>query len=358
MSRIRQIKFFTNPRRHQAQGNNEYCIFFFLFSICFHKVNSLVGSYLIKIGILTLAVFSLEAAESSATSQVMELGWDSLKGFGILITKSIFSFILWSVLGLILGAVGGVSLWRWLRNKGWLDVPWGWYKYVRWIWPVLIVASLSLGMSCSIGTWGAGRKIKKEMREGQLIEVAVVNTYSAIMVWRIKGNGADTNGTSLLERDVTEAIAKLKMAAGKAEETEDETREKLYQEIDKRSGGSWHEKWFFRKIIEVLWDQQLKEEITDNEAVEFLSKTLETEQQGGEGAAVKLVISKIMSGVYRALDETVNSVVYPTILTAIGFGIGVPLFPLCLFWFVRWLWLRKHPGEKIDSEEPPVLDAE
>jgi len=161
-----------------------------------------------------------------------------------------------------------------------------------------------------------------------------------------------------LERDVTEAIAKLKMAAGKAEETEDEAREKLYQEIDKRSGGSWHEKLFFRKIIEFLWDQQLKEEITDNEAVEFLSKTLETEQQGGEGAAVKLVISKIMSGVYRALDETVNSVVYPTILTAIGFGIGVPLLPLCLFWFIRWLWLRKHPMEKIDSREPPLLDAE
>ena len=344
MSRIRQIKFFTNPRRHQAQGNNEYCIFFFLFSICFHKVNTLVGSYLIKIGILTLAVFSLEAAESSATSQVMELGWDSLKGFGILITKSIFSFILWSVLGLILGAVGGVSLWRWLRNKGWLDVPWGWYKYVRWIWPVLIVASLSLGMSCSIGTWGAGRKIKKEMREGQLIEVAVVNTYSAIMVWRIKGNGADTNGTSLLERDVTEAIAKLKMAAGKAEETEDETREKLYQEIDKRSGGSRHEKWFFRKIISILWDQQLKDQITGSEAAELVRDTLETEEKGGEGAAVKSVISKIMAGVYKAFDESVNSVVYPTIFTAMGFAVGVPLLPLCVFWLIRWLWLRKHPA--------------
>ena len=317
-----------------------------------------MGSYLIKIVILMLAVFSLEAAESSAASQVMELGWDSLKGFGILIKKSIFSFILWSVLGLILGAVGGVSLWRWLRNKGWLDVPWGWYRYVRWIWPVLIVASLSLGMSCSIGTWGGGRKIKKEMREGQLIEVAVVNTYSAIMVWRIKGNGEDANGTSLLERDVSEAIAKLKMAAGKAEETEDEAREKLYQEIDKRSGGSWHEKLFFRKIIEFLWDQQMKEEITDSEAVEFLSKTLETEKQGGEGAAVKLVVSKIMSGVYRALDEAVNSVVYPTLVTAMGFAVGVPLLPLCLFWFARRLWLRKHPGERIAQEEPPVLDAE
>ena len=313
---------------------------------------------LIKIVISLLAAFSLEAAESSSATQALGLGWASLKGFGSLITQTIFSFFIWSVIGLVLGAIGGVYLWRWLRDRGWMDVPWGWYRYVRWIWPVLIVASLSLGMSCSIGSWSAGRKIKKEMREGQLIEVAVVNTYSAIMVWRIKGKGEDTNGTSLLERDVTEAIAKLKMAAGKAEETEDKAREKLYQEIDKRSGGSWHEKWFFRKITEFLWDEQLKEVITDNEKVEFLSKTLETEKQGGEGAAVKRVIGKIMDGVYSALDEAVNSIVYPTILTAMGFAIGVPLFPLCLFWFIRWLWLRKHPVEEIDSGEPPLLNVE
>ena len=65
-----------------------------------------------------------------------------------------------------------------------------------------------------------------------------------------------------------------------------------------------------------------------------------------------------MAGVHLAFDEAVNSVVYPTILTAIGFGVGVPLLPLCLFWFIRWLWLRKHPMEKIDSREPPLLDAE
>ena len=44
--------------------------------------------------------------------------------------------------------------------------------------------------------------------------------------------------------------------------------------------------------------------------------------------------------------------------TAMGFAVGVPLLPLCLFWFARWLWLRKHPGERIAQEEPPVLDAE
>ena len=311
---------------------------------------------LIKIVISLLVAFSLEAAESSSATQALGLGWASLKGFGSLITQTIFSFFIWSVFGLVLGAIGGVYLWRWLRDRGWMDVPWGWYKYVRWIWPVLIVGSLSLGMSCSIGTWGAGRKTKKEMREGKLVEKAVANTYSAIMVWRLKGD--DSNGTSLLERDVTGAIAQLKSAVGKAKEVEDDTREKLYDEIDEKVGGSWYQKWFFRKIIEFIWEQQLKDEITGSEAAELVRGTLNTEEKGGEGAAVKLVIGKIMTGVYLAFDESVNSVVYPTILTAIGFGIGVPLLPLCLFWFIRWLWLRKHPMEKIDSREPPLLDAE
>jgi len=321
-------------------------------------INSLVGCNLIKIVILLLAVSSLVAAESSVATQTSGLGWDSLKGFGILITNTIVSFIVWSVLGLILGGFGGLYLWRLLRDKGWLDVSWGWYRYVRWIWPVLIVASLSLGMSCSVGTWGAGRKIKKEMREGQLIEAAVVSTYSAIMVWRNKGEGADSNGTSLIKHDVTGAIAKLKSAVGKAKEVEDDTREKLYEEIDKKAGGSWYKKWFFRRMIEFLWDQQLKDEITDSEAADLISGTLDAEKKGGEGAVAKLVIGKIMAGVHLAFDESVNSVVYPTILTAIGLGVGVPLLPLCLFWFIRWLWLRKHPEGKITSEEPPLLDVE
>lgn len=296
---------------------------------------------LVNIVIFLSVACMLGAAESSAGTKLMDLGLDTLKGFGSLITKTIFSFFIWSILGLILGTVGGVFLWRWLRDKGWLDVPWGWYKYVRWIWPVLIVGSLSLGMSCSIGTWGAGNKIKKEIRKGKMVETAVVNTYSAIMVWRIKEDGTDSNGTSLLERDVTEAIAQLKSAAGKAKEVEDETREKLYDEIDKKVDGSWYQKWFFRKIISILWDQQLKDQITGSEAAELVRDTLETEEKGGEGAAVKSVISKIMAGVYKAFDESVNSVVYPTVFTAMGFAVGVPLLPLCVFWLIRWLCLRK-----------------
>ena len=298
--------------------------------------------------ILLVAGFSLAAAEPSATDQVLQLGWGALKGFGVLVWKSVVSFILWSILGLILGAVGGVFLWRWLRDRGWLDVPWGWYRYVRWIWPVLIVASLSLGMSCSLGTWGAGRKMKAEMREGKLIETAV-------MVWRIKG--ADANATnSLLERDLAEGLAKFKGTPGVAGDFEDKTREMILQKIDSESGGSWYEKWFYRKMIEAVWDEQIKEGLADQEIVEVVNSVLEAGETRGESAVVELAKRKIIAGVHAVLDETINSVVYSTLLYVIPIAIGVPLVLLSIFWLVRWLWLRKHPAAGPDSELPPMLD--
>jgi hypothetical protein len=298
---------------------------------------------------------SLAAAEPSATDRVLKLGWGALKGFGVLIGKSLISFILWSILGLISGAMGGVFLWRWLRDRGWLEVPWGWYRYVRWIWPVLIVASLSLGLSCSLGTWGAGRKMKAGMREGKLIETAVVNAYSAVMVWRIQG--ADDNATSsLLERDLAEGLAKLKDTTGVAGDFEDKTLKLILEKIDQESGGAWYEKWFYRKMLEVLWDQQIKEGLADQEIVEVVKSTLEAGKASGESAAVVLAKQKIIAGVHVVLDETVNSVVYSTFLTVIPIAMGVPLLPLSIFWLVRWLWLRKHPPDSSDSDLPPVLD--
>ena len=236
-----------------------------------------------------------------------------------------------------------------------MDVPWGWYRYVRWIWPVLIIASLSFGMSCSLGTWGAGREMKAEMREGKLIETAVVNTYSAVMVWRIQGADANATG-SLLERDLADGLAKLKDTTGVAGDLEEKTLERILEKVDKESGGPSYEKWFYQKLIRMLWDEQIKEGLADQEIVEVVKSVLDAGETGGESAAVNLAKQKIIGGFHTVLDETVNSVVYSTIFTVIPIALGVPLLPLSIFWLVRWLWLRKHPLDGSDAELPPVLD--
>ena len=123
-------------------------------------------------------------------------------------------------------------MWRALRDRGWMDVPWNWYKYVRWMWPVLIVGTLSFGLSSALSTWGAGRAFKKEVREGEVIEKAVFNTYAMVMVWRLGPEKVgDKNGSALMEQDLALAVSKLKEASDKVTGAEDKAREKALEEM-------------------------------------------------------------------------------------------------------------------------------
>ena len=283
------------------------------------------------------------AAESSTAQQMFGLGWDALKGFGEIITKALLHMVLWGIFGLIMGVVAGIFLWRILRDRGWMDVPWGWYKYVRWMWPVLIVATLSLGLGSTLATWGSGRTFKKASREGEVIEKAVFNTYAMVMVWRLDPKGLGVNGTALMEKDFASGLAKLKDTVGKFTEVEEQTREKAIKEMENKVGGGKMRKTVYREILSFIWDQQIKSEITNNEAAEFLSDALQAEKSGSAEAAVIAVRKKIMDGMYKAVDESVNSVTYPIISAVLLAMALVLLVPLVPFWLVRWLWLKKYP---------------
>ncbi len=322
---------------------------------------------MVRLSIMVLCVMlinAVNAAESSTAQQILGLGWDALKGFGQIITKALLHMILWGIFGFILGIVGGVFLWRALRDCGWMDVPWRWYKYVRWMWPVLIVATLSLGLGSTLATWGSGRAFKKASRKGEVIEKAVFNTYAMVMVWRLDPKGSDINGTALMEKDLANGLAKLKEAAGKFTEVEEQARETAMKEMEDKVGGGKMRKTIYREILTFIWDQQIKSELTSNEAAEFLSDALQAEKSGGSETAVIAIRKKIMAGVYKAVDESVNSVTYQiiwAILLTMVLVLSVPLIP---FWLVRWLWLRKYPEPaemkvvEHDDEEPPAIEQD
>ena len=285
-------------------------------------------------------VGAVAAAEPSASSQALTSGWDAVKGFSELALKAVWHFSLWGVLGLMLGALAGVFLWRWLRDRGWMDVPWRGYKYVRWLWPVLMVGTLSLGLGSGLGVWGGGRAIKQGAREGEIFETAVVKTYAAIMVWRLGGTDTDANGTSLLERDLAQAISKLRKTSGQAQAAESAMRERAMEALDKQSSGNVFQKWVGHQVTKFLWDEQLKGKFTETEAAEFLGSLQPDHVSSTE--AVALAKRKIMSGVYLALDESVNSIVYPTLVTILFTALTLLLGPLGFFWLIRWLCLRRR----------------
>lgn len=302
---------------------------------------------------------TVEAAErsESITGQVLDMGWDTMKEFGGVFGKTVFHLIMWSLLGLVWGGIGGWFLWKTLRDRGWMEVSWGWYRYVRWIWPVLIVLTVSLSLASSAGTWGSGWAFKKSVREGQVIETVVFKTYAMVMVWRLGPQGEDANGSAFLERDLGAALEKLKQTTAQTEELEAQSRETALAEMEERMGEGRIHKWFYRKMIEYLWDEQVKSELTGSEMGEFLEATLSADAKDGEVAAVQYIRSQIMKGVYRMVDETVNSLVYPTVFTIILTALSVLGFPLGTFWLARWWWLKKHPETPTDSEDPPELNS-
>jgi hypothetical protein len=305
---------------------------------------------------VTLMVGAAEATTPAPVSQALGLGWDAAKALGEVIGKGLSGMIIWSLVGFVVGGVGGFFAWRTLRDRGWLDVSWGWYKYVRWMWPVLMTLTLALGLSSMLGSWGASRAVKQGMRQGEVIETAVFNTYAMVMVWRVDPKQGDVNGSGLLEQDLASAVAKLRDADGQAQELEKESHEQLLAKMEEQAGGGLVRKWFFGKMLDLVFDQ-VKEDLSGQDAVEFLSATLEVDRTGGETQAVQFVRKKIMAAVFLAVDETVNAVVYPFILSVILLILGVLGLPLGLFWLARWWWLKKNPETPPDSEDPPELDS-
>ena len=313
--------------------------------------------------VLVLLVFwefihSALAAEATEApvSQAMSLGWDAVTGFTDVVGKALFHLILWSIIGAILGGVGGFFFWRAMRDHGWLDISWGWYRFVRWMWPVLIVGTLSLGLSSVIGSWATGRAIKQGVRQGEVIETAVFNTYAMVMVWRVDSQNGDANGSALLEQDLAKAVAQLRETDAQATELEQESRAKLKAEIEQKTGGSRLGKWLMGKLLDLLFDQ-VKEDLSGQDAVEFLSATLDADQTGGEEQAIQFIRKKIMSAVYLAIDETVNSVVYPFIVSVLVMVLIVLGVPLGSFWGIRWAWYKKYPpspDDSVDINEPPA----
>ena len=316
--------------------------------------------------VLMGAIGAVGAAEPSTASQALTSVWDAVKEFGDLALKAVYHMFLWGFLGLGLGAVAGVCLWRVLRDRGWMDLPWGWYKYVRWLWPVLMVGTLSLGIGSALGVWAGGRTIKQGARE-KVFETAVVNTYSAIMEWRGKGSAEDTNGTSLGEHELGQAISKLRKSTGQAQAYERAVRKRVMEAVDQQAGDSRLQKWFGREVVEFVWDEQLKGKLTDTDSKKFLASLLaddKTDAKAIELAKEKIkkeIKEKVMSGIHLAFDETVNSIVYPTLVTILFTGLTLLLGPLGLFWLIRWLCLRNRndpessPGA---DDESPLLDAD
>ena len=286
-------------------------------------------------------VSTLAAAAPSAGAQVKTLGQDLLNDIAAMAGGAILASILWALLGFALALAGSIYLWRWMRDRGWLDAPWGWYRYFKWVWPTLIIGCLTLGGSCSLGTWGAGNSINNDLREGKFVENAVINLYGTIKAMRGDQNATDFNATALT----------------KAQKLEGEQLEKLKKELEGKAGSSPLKKMLVRELMGAMEDS-LKEQYADNEAVQKYNEAMTAKEQGGESAMVQFVKKELLGGVTSSLISSVDSFVWGTVFSILGLALGIPFIPLGIFCLVRWLILRNQPPADDGEDAPPVLDAD
>jgi protein tyrosine phosphatase (PTP) superfamily phosphohydrolase (DUF442 family) len=75
--------------------------------------------------------------------------------------------------------VMAVFIWRGIRKRGWLDAPWRYYKYFRWLWVPVIILPFAFGIATTAGWLTGGSVTKRAIVEDRIIPRAVVSLYCA-----------------------------------------------------------------------------------------------------------------------------------------------------------------------------------
>ena len=132
-------------------------------------------------------------AKAPASARADDLTERIISNFLTLLDGSwvdILKFIGWTILGMILWAVGmaaaglvlGLVLWLILRQKKLLDAPWKWYRYARWSWALVFMLILMVGFGYAGAYIGLERGLKSAIYDDLVVDRIVIHVYQAIVL--------------------------------------------------------------------------------------------------------------------------------------------------------------------------------
>ena len=91
-----------------------------------------------------------------------------------------FQTMLWGLGAWLVGSLAGYAIFWILRKRSLLDARFCWYRFVRWIWPVLFVVFIGTGLGYA-GFWlGGGRAFHKQIHEQRVLDKLVAHLLCAI----------------------------------------------------------------------------------------------------------------------------------------------------------------------------------
>lgn len=130
--------------------------------------------------------------------------------------KCVLNAILWASGMLLAGVALGVGLFLLLRRRRLFDAPWGWYRYVRWVWGVVFILCVIVGMTCAGGWIGLERQLKHAILKERVLDRTAGNLVLAVFMdsaeYRASGEESAENLQAVLkdsESAARSAIANL-----------------------------------------------------------------------------------------------------------------------------------------------------
>ncbi len=144
-------------------------------------------------------------------ANMMKGNWKSLAAFA---ATTVLNAVLWAIGMLLAGILAGLASYFILRRFRLFDATWPWYRFVRWLWPVVFILGAAAGFTYS-GAWiGLGRNIKSYIREKRMLDKIVGQVYFAIVLDKASYQTTGQESAEKLEQVLadSEAIGELAMA--------------------------------------------------------------------------------------------------------------------------------------------------
>lgn len=243
----------------------------------------------------------------------------------------------WSVAGGILGLVIAVFGYWWLKKQGWLDVPWRGWRFFRWLWCVLFIASLSGGLSYA-GFWhGGARNARYWIEERHLLDGLVLNFHAAIMLDSVnyQATGAET----------VEGYHKLLSDGAVVNQLVDaDYRQAMKAITDHLPEGFPARVWVARQMNETIG--QWMDGVTGLDSRKILVILMDhpnlaeyVRDHPGADPSV-LALSTGLKSIRVATVGWINSMAWPNVGLGLLFAVVPPLGALALFHITLWVARR------------------
>ena len=261
------------------------------------------------------------------------------KGAGAFALRIVLWSVMMALVFFLAGGIAGYILYRVLRRWKLLDAEFRWYRYVRWLWPVLFVTSMAAGSAYGGGWVGVGRVVKKQIREEHLVEKVAVNLLVAFCLDSIES-----------ELDGTEDIAELEAALCQSSDLGDmmkgDLEDLMVTTIEEEGELGFVERVVARRAVREIIESDLKEKLgglNPGILVIFFAEGENLEKYGKKYPKANLALAALSDcckRVREAVCGAVSGMVLGNLAAGLLVGAGVPLAAMALWLLATWAYRR------------------